>query len=134
MLRALCTWQRWIGLSLPKVARIALESALAPSTMNSRADGRVETSAIHQIVEKRLHDSGVLGRPFDQGERMFVAFAINAEGGDQHQVVADVQPVDLDDQEVQLGQVGAPSTRPAVRPTAPRTGARPPTSRCRPRQ
>jgi hypothetical protein len=34
-----------------------------------------------------------------------LAFSINAEGGDQHQVVADVQPVDLDDQEVQLGQV-----------------------------
>jgi hypothetical protein len=32
---------------------------------------------------------------------MFVAFCINAEGSDQHQVVADVQPVDLDDQEVQ---------------------------------
>jgi hypothetical protein len=36
---------------------------------------------------------------------MFVAFSINAEGSDQHQVVADVQPVNLDDQEVQLGRV-----------------------------
>ena len=25
---------------------------------------------------------------------MFVAFSINAEGGDQHQVIADVQPVE----------------------------------------
>src|SRR5262249_34056764 len=47
----------------------------------------------------------VLGCSFEQRERMFVAFSINAEGSDQYQVVADVQPVDLDDQEVQLGQV-----------------------------
>jgi hypothetical protein len=38
---------------------------------------------------------------------MFVAFSINAEGSDQHQVGADVQPVDLDDQEVQLGRSDA---------------------------
>jgi hypothetical protein len=59
--------------------------------------------ALDQVVDECLHDSGVLGCSFDQGERMFVAFSINAEGSDQHQVVADVQPVDLDDQEVQLG-------------------------------
>src|SRR5512134_694521 len=36
MLRALCTWQRWIGVWRPKVLRIALDSALAPSMMNRR--------------------------------------------------------------------------------------------------
>src|SRR5271169_3630138 len=36
MLRALWTWQRWIGVWRPKVLRIALVSALAPSMMNSR--------------------------------------------------------------------------------------------------
>src|SRR5438034_192088 len=36
---------------------------------------------------------------------MLMAVCINAEGGDQHEVIADVQPVDLDDQEVQFGQV-----------------------------
>jgi hypothetical protein len=61
--------------------------------------------ALDQVVDERLHDGGVLGCSFDQGERMFVAFSINAEGSDQYQVVADVQPIDLDDQEVQLGQV-----------------------------
>src|SRR5258705_7647948 len=61
--------------------------------------------ALDQVVDECLHDGGVLGCSFDQGERMFMAFSINAEGGDQHQVVANVQPVDLDDQEVQLGQV-----------------------------
>ena len=61
--------------------------------------------ALDQVVDERLHDGGVLGCSFDQGERMFVAVPIDAERGDQHQVVADVKPVDLDDQEVQLGQV-----------------------------
>src|SRR3954452_19972708 len=36
MLRALCTWQRWIGVSWPNVRRIAVDSALAPSMMNSQ--------------------------------------------------------------------------------------------------
>ena len=61
--------------------------------------------ALDQIVDERLHDGGVLGCSFDQGERMLMAVCINAEGGDQHEVIADVQPVDLDDQEVQFGQV-----------------------------
>src|SRR5262249_56082297 len=59
---------------------------------------------LDQVVDERLDDGGVLGCSFDQGERMFVAVSINAEGSNQHQIVADVQPVDLDDQEVQLGQ------------------------------
>ena len=70
----------------------------------SQAVCRVEP-AFNQIVDQRLHDGGVLSRPFDQAERMFVAFAIDTESGDQHQIVADMQPVDLDDQQVQLGQV-----------------------------
>src|SRR5215472_12607722 len=55
--------------------------------------------ALDQIVDERLHDGGVLGCSFDYGERMFMAFCINAEGSDQHEVIADVQPVDLDDEE-----------------------------------
>jgi hypothetical protein len=39
--------------------------------------------------------SGILGRSFDQGERMFAAIGIDPERGDQHQIVADVQTVDL---------------------------------------
>ena len=70
--------------------------------MNSQPDLGIKP-ALDQVVDERLHDRGVLGCAFDQGERMFVAFSINAEGSDQHQVVADMQPVDLDDQEVQLG-------------------------------
>jgi hypothetical protein len=61
--------------------------------------------ALDQIVDQRLHDGGILGRPFDQGERMFAALGIDPERGDQHQIAADVQAVDLDHQQVQLRQV-----------------------------
>jgi len=87
--------------------------------------------ALDQIVDQRLHHGSILGRPFDQGERMFVAVCIDPERADQHQIVADVQAVDLDHQQVQLGQGQMPSTRPAGQPTAPQTAVRPPTSRCR---
>ena len=36
MLRDLWTWQRWMGVLAPKVRRMALLRALAPSTMNRR--------------------------------------------------------------------------------------------------
>ena len=35
-LRDVTTWQRWMAAAIPKVFRIALLSAFAPSTMNSR--------------------------------------------------------------------------------------------------
>jgi hypothetical protein len=41
----------------------------------------------------------------DQAERMLIAVPIDAKGGDQHQVLANVQAVELDDQQVELGQV-----------------------------
>src|SRR6266404_4027612 len=43
--------------------------------------------ALDQVVDECLHNGGVLGCSFDQGEWMFAAFSINAEGSDQHQVV-----------------------------------------------
>jgi hypothetical protein len=36
------------------------------------ADLRVER-AFDQIVDERLHDGGILGRPFDQAERVLIA-------------------------------------------------------------
>jgi hypothetical protein len=46
-----------------------------------------------QIVDQRLDDSGIFGRALDQAERMLIAVPIDAEGGDQHEVVADMQAV-----------------------------------------
>ena len=34
---------------------------------------------LDQIVDERLHDDGVLGCSFDQGERMLMAVCINAD-------------------------------------------------------
>ena len=61
---------------------MTLLSALAPSMMNSRQT--LGSRQLDQVVDECLHDGSVLGGSFDQGERMFVAFSINAEGGDQH--------------------------------------------------
>ncbi len=38
---------------------------------------------------------------------MFAAVAVDADRGNEHQVIAHMQPVDLDDQEVEIGQIGA---------------------------
>jgi hypothetical protein len=43
-----------------------------------------------------------------------------------------MQAIDLDNQQVDLGQGQMPSTWPGARPTALRTGARSPISRCHP--
>ena len=52
--------------------------------------------AIDQVVDQRLDDGGILGGAFDNAERMLVTVAVNPECGDQDQVVADVQAIDLD--------------------------------------
>ena len=62
-------------------------------------DRRVEP-ALDQIVDQCLDDGGIFGRPLDQAKRMPIAVAIDAEGGDQHQVVANMQAIDLDNQQV----------------------------------
>jgi len=61
--------------------------------------------ALDQVVDQRLHDNSIPGRPFDHAEPVFVAVGVDCEGGDQHQVVFDLQAVDLAHHQVQLGQV-----------------------------
>ena len=63
------------------------------------ADLRVEP-ALDQIVDQRLDDCGIFGRPLDQAKRTPIAVAIDVEGGDQHQVGANMQAIDLDNQQV----------------------------------
>src|SRR3954453_15384069 len=65
---------------------------------------RVET-AFDEVVEQGLDRGGVLGRPFDQTQRMLLAPPVNADRGDQDQFVADVQAVDLDRQQIEFRQV-----------------------------
>ena len=64
---------------------------------------------------------------------MPIAVAIDAEGGDQHQVVANMQAIIWIISRSTLDKVGCHPLGQALRPTAPRTGARPPISRCHPR-
>src|SRR3982074_1471440 len=78
---------------------------------------RVEP-ARDQVVQQGLNRCGVLGRPFHQRQRMLVAFAVNPDRGDQHEIVAEMQPVDLDHQKVERGKIGShqggqPPRRPA---------------------
>ena len=60
-----------------------LTQRLGPVDDEQPADLRVEP-ALDQIVDQLLHHGGVLGRSFDQAERMFVAVPIDAECGDQY--------------------------------------------------
>ena len=57
---------------------------------------------LDEVVEQGLDRGGILGRPFDQAQRMLLAPPINADRGDQDQFVADVQAVDLDRQQIEF--------------------------------
>src|SRR6185369_1275252 len=86
MLRALWIWQRWTAAAEPKVRRIAFDNAFAPSTMNSL--GTVGASPRETRLSSR-------------------ACTVDPDRGDQHEIVAEMQPVDLDHQKVERGQIGS---------------------------
>ena len=58
-----------------------------------------------EIVDERLHHGGILGRAFNEPERMLHAFAVDADRRHQHEVAGHVDAVDLHHQEVELRQV-----------------------------
>jgi hypothetical protein len=68
------------------------------------ADFRIQP-ALDQIVQERLRHGGILRGSLEQTERMFDPVAIDADGGQQRQVFGDVDAVDLDHQQIELGQV-----------------------------
>ena len=61
--------------------------------------------AFDQTVDESLHDMWRSRWRLRSTERMLIAFSIDSERSHQNQVVADAQTIDLDDQQVQLGQV-----------------------------
>ena len=61
--------------------------------------------APRQVVEQSLADGGVLRRPFHHRKRMLFSLAVDPDRRQQHKVFTDVDAVDLDDQQVELGQV-----------------------------
>ena len=64
------------------------------------ADRRVEP-ALAQIIHQRLHHAGVLGCPSTRPSGCLCSSASMPSAATSTQVVADVQTVNLDDQEVQ---------------------------------
>ncbi|TWH92058.1 hypothetical protein IQ17_07262 [Bradyrhizobium daqingense] len=80
------------------------------------ADSTIEPKA-SQVVHHRLHNRSILGGVFDNRQRMVVAFAVDSNGGDQRQLIADMQPIDLDGEQID------PTT--SMRPSAPPTTRRP---------
>src|SRR5258705_331001 len=58
-----------------------------------------------EIVDQRLHHGGVLGRAFNEPERVLYAVAVDADRCHQHQFTGHVDAVDLHNQQVELGQV-----------------------------
>ena len=80
---------------------MTLLSALAPSTMNSRqtVDRARARSYCRSVPGRRRY----FRSPSDQAKRMPIAVAIDVEGGDQLQVVANMQAIDLDNQQVDFG-------------------------------
>lgn len=89
-----------------------------------------------QVVQQGLNRCGVLGRPFHQRQRMLVAFAVNPDRGDQHEIVAKMQPVDLDHEKVERGQIGShevrqPRRRQRHKPPRGRRLRNPRSGRCR---
>src|SRR5580700_2096450 len=98
----------------------ALDRHVAPEAAPDRLGERLRTvddeqtrhrwieAALDQVVDQRLHHSAVLGCPFHQPERVFEALAIDPERRHQHEMLTDVDTVDLHHHDVERGQVRRP--------------------------
>src|SRR3977135_4017015 len=64
---------------------------------------RIE-AALDQVVDQRLHHSAVLGCPFHQPKRVLEALAIDPERRHQHEMLTDMDTVDLHHHDVDGGQ------------------------------
>src|SRR5215472_3874796 len=104
MLQALCTWQRWIGVWRPKVWRIALLSALAPSMMNNRQTFGSKPRST-RLSSSACATAAFSAAPSITARGCLPPTPVNADGGQQHQIIGDVDAVDLDRQQVQPRQV-----------------------------
>jgi hypothetical protein len=105
MLRALCTWQRWISVCRPKVLADRAPERLGAVDDEQPAERRIE-AARDRIVQQGLHGDGVLGGSVEHRQRVLVTLGVDPHRGDQDDVVGDVDAVDLDDQQVQLREIG----------------------------
>ncbi|MBR1254958.1 hypothetical protein JQ634_14750 [Bradyrhizobium sp. AUGA SZCCT0240] len=100
----------------PKVCWIAFDGAPGAIDDKEAADDRIEPTA-GQIVQQRLHGRGTLGGAFDNRQRMLVAFAVDANGGDPCQLIADMQLIDVIASRSRAATDPTTSMRPSVPPT-----------------
>src|SRR3979490_1925482 len=97
----------------------ALDRRVAPEAAPDRLGERLRAvddeqtrhrwieAALDQVVDQRLHHGAVLGCPFHQPERVLEALAIYSERCHQHEMLTDVDAVDLHHHDVEPGQIGA---------------------------
>ena len=102
MLRPLWTWQRWMAGATPKVLRIALLSAFAPSTMNSR--GSVGSSPLARRLSSKAWTTTVFSVAPSTTARTCLSPLPSTLDRRHQDMVADMQTVDLDDQQVELAE------------------------------
>jgi hypothetical protein len=58
-----------------------------------------------RLSEQCLGRCSVLGGTLDQPENVLVVLPIDADGADQHDILGHVQAVDLNDEQIELGDV-----------------------------
>ena len=102
--------------------RIALVSALAPSTMNSRQTAGSRPRSIRLSISA-CTDGGVLGGAFDHPERMLVALSRRSRARPPAPGPCRCGGRRSGSPEGRAATGPTPSTRPCVPPTAPRSGA-----------
>lgn len=67
-------------------------------------DPRIQ-AARYKIVEQRLNRNSILGSAFDKSENVLSAVGVDADRPNQNNVLGHVQAVDLNDEQIQLGEV-----------------------------
>src|SRR5580700_7966913 len=95
----------------------ALDRRVAPEAAPDRLGERLRAvddeqtrhrwieAALDQVIDQRLHHGAVLGCPFHQPKRVLEPLAIDPERRHQHEMLTDVDAIDLHHHDVERGQV-----------------------------
>ena len=95
----------------------ALDWRVAPEAMPDRPGERLRAvddkqtrhrwieAPLDQVVDQCLHHSTVLSCPLHQSKRVLEALAIDPERSHQHEMLTDVDAVDLHHHDIEAGQI-----------------------------
>jgi len=97
-----CCCLLWACGQRPLRCPSAADSALALSMVKRR---QTEGSSPRPVRLSSSARSQYLGGAFENRQRMLVTFAVDANGGDQCQLIADMQPIDLDREQIEPRQI-----------------------------